>query len=320
MKLVTLLSPDKGHPGVIIGQHVLDFVLAAAIIPGARLLPSSVRAILQTEHEGLTLVRKIAETVESERSLWDRLLEAGALVARDRARLMAPIPDPTLILSVGTNYRSHQAEMGGKGPSAPGAFIKCNGSIIGTGDAIVLPPSNSQMVDFEGEFCVVIGKTCERVAERDAMQYVAGYTLANDVSARDWVPHMRTAAAAADITAFNQASLYNINGKNFPTFCPLGPVLVTADEIADPQAVTFKTIIDGDVMQHGDTADMIFPIAFIISEFSKFYRFNPGDVITTGSPAGAGMGRKPPRFLRPGDRVTVASEKIGALENPVVAG
>jgi 2-keto-4-pentenoate hydratase/2-oxohepta-3-ene-1,7-dioic acid hydratase in catechol pathway len=232
---------------------------------------------------------------------------------------MAPIPDPALILSVGTNYRSHQAEMGGKAPSAPGAFIKCNGSIIGTSDAIVLPPSNSQMVDFEGEFCVVIGRTCQRVTERDAMQYVAGYTLANDVSARDWVPDMRTAAAASDITAFNQASLYNINGKNFPTFCPLGPSLVTADEIVDPQAVIFRTVINGDEMQRGDTSDMIFPITFIISEFSKFYRFVPGDIITTGSPAGAGMGRIPRRFLRSGDQVRIASEKIGTLENPVVA-
>jgi len=320
MKFVTLQALNKGHAGIILGEHVLDLVLAARIIPGARLLPSSVRAILETEVEGLTLVRRIAETVESERALWDQLLELGALMGRGQAKLTAPIPDPKLILSVGTNYRSHQAEMGGKVPSAPVAFIKCNGSIIGTGDAIVLPPSNPQMVDFEGEFCVVIGKPCERVAERDAMRHVAGYTLANDVSARDWVPHMRTAAIASDITAFNQASLYNIIGKNFPTFCPLGPVLVTSDEIADPQAVTFKTDIDGNVMQLGDTGDMIFPIAFIISEFSRFFRFAPGDVITTGSPAGAGMGRKPPRFLRPGERVTITSDKIGGLENPVVAG
>jgi acylpyruvate hydrolase len=320
MQLATLQTVVGQHPGVVVGAEILDLVLCASVIPAARLLPPSMRLILAAQTEGLDLVRRIADRVRNSGSEADRLRELGALVDRGAAKLLAPIPDPALVQSCGTNYGAHMKEMGGKAPSASAGFIKCSGSIIGTGAAIVLPRSNPNLVDYEGEFSVVIGRPCHQVTEAEAMDYVAGYTLVNDVSARDWVRDMQTCAAAGDVTGFNQASLYNISGKNFPTFCPMGPVVTTCDEIPDPHAITFRTLLNGEQVQWGSTDDLIFGIPWLLAEYSKFYRFQPGDVLTTGSPSGVGMGRKPPRLLRPGDVIEIESEKIGVLSNTVIAG
>lgn len=320
MQLATIQVNAENHPAVVIGTEILDLVLCSAVIPSANLLPSSIRRILGAQTEGLDLVRRIADRAQRGGSETEQLREHGAIIDQASVKWLAPIPDPALVISCGTNYGTHMKEMGGKNPTASAGFIKCSGSVVGTGSVILLPASNPDLVDYEGEFSVVIGRPCHRVMEREAMDYVVAYTLVNDVSARDWVRDMQTSAAAGDVTGFNQASLYNISGKNFPTFCPMGPVLTTADEIPDPHTVTFRTLLNGEQVQLGATEDLIFGIPWLIAEYSKFYAFQPGDVLTTGSPSGVGMGRTPPRLLRAGDLVEITAEKIGTLSNRVVAG
>jgi len=241
---------------------------------------------------------------------------AGALLDAGTVRYRPPIPDPGFILSVGMNYREHLEEMNTPIPTLPAAFVKAPSSLTGSGEPIVLPPDHAGMVDFEGELCFVFGRDCHRVSEAEAMEYVAGYTIANDVSARDWVPGIFTADG-------NMAAIHawevNILGKQYPTFTPLGPALVTRDEIADPGALRLVTRLDGEVMQDTLT-ELVFPIARLIAHYSQWYRFRPGDVVTTGSPSGVGFGRDPKVFMKPGQRIEVTIEGIGTLSNPVAAG
>jgi len=172
------------------------------------------------------------------------------------------------------------------------------------------------MIDYEGEMTFVFGKSCHNVSEAEAMGYVAGYTIANDVSARDWVGPIFTVTKPFEAIA---AWDHNILGKQLPTFCPCGPVIVTKDEIADPHNLQLTVTLNGEVMQSSSTDDLIFNLPQIISYYSKFYRFSPGDIVTTGSPPGVGVGRKPPVFMKPGDVVEVEVEGIGKLSNTVVA-
>ena len=176
--------------------------------------------------------------------------------------------------------------------------------MIGPGDDIVLPASHPNHVDFEGEFAFVIGKDCHDIAGVDAMDYVAGYTLINDVSARDWAGGKGTR---------DQTLL----GKQFPTFCPLGPVLATKDEIPNPASVVLTTHLNGELMQTGRADDLLFPMEEILSWYSRFYQFRAGDIITTGTPGGTGHGRDPKIFLAPGDRIEISVDGIGTLTNHV---
>jgi len=242
--------------------------------------------------------------------------EAGALVPRSGTRLLAPITDPALILSCGMNYREHLREMNTPVPDYPTSFTKNIAGIIGPDAPIVLPPSNPDMVDWEGEFSVVMGRSCHRVSEAEALDYVAGYTLINDVSARDWVaPIFQSKVLMDGILAWER----NLLGKQFPTFCPMGPVLVTCDEIRDPDDVHIETLLNGTVMQSANTSDLVFGVRKLIAYYSQFYRFSPGDVITTGSPSGVGYGRNPKVFMHAGDRIEVRASGIGVLANPVIA-
>ena len=173
------------------------------------------------------------------------------------------------------------------------------------------------MIDFEGEFCFVFGRVCHDVSADEAMDHVAGYTIANDVSARDWVPEFFGADGKFDaIHAWER----NIMGKQLPSFTPCGPVMTTADEIADPHDLQVTTRLNGEVMQSTKTDDLIFKLPEMISYFSKWYYFRPGDIVTTGSPAGVGFGRDPKVFMKPGDVVEVEIEGVGTLSNPLVAG
>ena len=314
MKLVTLRTPTGGRPGVFVGDQILDLVLAAEAIPAARLLPSTWLGILAAEEEGTDLVRRIIDRVFAVSA---QLVDSGALAPATGATLMAPIPRPGLMLSCGTNYRAHLAEFGSPMPKRPGVFIKYSGSVIGTGEAIVLPRAYPDLVDYEAEFCFIFGKACHQVSEAEAMDHVLGYTLTNDVSARDWAMDVRKAENA---TEANQAVMSNTLGKSFPTFAPLGPTIVTKDEMPDPHAVKFQSVLNGEVMQNGDTADFIFPIPWLIAEYSKHFQFRPGDVVTTGSPPGVGLARKPPVLLRDGGVIEIRNAQIGSLINPVVAG
>jgi 2-keto-4-pentenoate hydratase/2-oxohepta-3-ene-1,7-dioic acid hydratase in catechol pathway len=194
-------------------------------------------------------------------------------------------------------------------PEHPHAFIKNANAVIGPGEPIRLPAQCPDMVDFEGEFSIVIGRACHNVTAKQAKRFIGGYTLINDVSARNWNPAIGT---PPDWELIHM-------GKQLPSFCPLGPAVVTAEEIADPDNVRLVTRLNGQVMQDANTSDLVFPIAEIIAYFSRWYPFSPGDVITTGTPSGVGFARKPPVFLKAGDVVAVSADPMGELANPVVA-
>lgn len=219
-------------------------------------------------------------------------------------RRLAPIV-PTAIYGVGLNYRAHAVEMKVKLPEHPVIFMKSPSSVLDPESPIELPRAlHSDQVDYECELAVVIGKRCKNVSIEDALSYVLGYTCANDVSARDW------------------QKIYSggqwVKGKSFDTFCPLGPILVTADRIPNPQILPIRTIVNGEMRQESFTGDMIFSVAELISFLSGSTTLMPGTVILTGTPEGVGVASVPPRFLKQGDEVVVEITGIGMLRNSVV--
>lgn len=219
-------------------------------------------------------------------------------------KLLAPL-QPTAIFCIGLNYRQHAEESNAAIPQYPVLFMKSPGAVQNPGDDIVLPRHlQSDEVDYECELAVVIGKTCKNVSKANALDYVLGYTCANDVSARDW--------------QLKWGGGQWCRGKTFDTFSPLGPCLVTADEIPDPQTLGIRTILNGERVQDWNTDDMIFGVAEIIAFLSGSNTLPAGTVILTGTPHGVGMAAQPPRWLKPGDVVTIEIDRIGALTNPVV--
>lgn len=218
---------------------------------------------------------------------------------------LAPIM-PTAVLCIGLNYRKHAEEGKSPIPEHPVLFMKMPSNVQHPGDPIFLPRRlASTKVDYECELAVVIGKPCKNVSRARALEYVLGYTCANDVSARDWQSQWGGGQWC--------------RGKSFDTFCPLGPCLVTADELPDPNQLAIKTILNGNVMQDWNTNDMIFDVPTLIEFLSGSTLLAPGTVILTGTPHGVGFARKPPVFLQDGDTVTIAIERIGQLTNPVRA-
>ncbi len=210
------------------------------------------------------------------------------------------IDRPGKIICVGLNYRDHAEETGAEAPTAPLLFAKWGNTLIGDGDAIVLPPESEQ-VDYEAELGVVIGRTTRRAAERDALDAVRGYICVNDVSARD--------------LQFGDGQW--TRGKSPDTFCPVGPRLVPREEVPDPQALAIRCRVNGRTLQDSSTANMIFSVAEIIAHISRTITLEPGDLIATGTPAGVGIARDPQVLLQDGDEVTVEIEGLGALTNPV---
>ncbi|MDH3673559.1 MAG: fumarylacetoacetate hydrolase family protein [Gammaproteobacteria bacterium] len=217
-------------------------------------------------------------------------------------KLLAPIAARN-ILCIGLNYRQHATETGAKIPEYPVLFMKSLGALQNPDDPIVIPPVEPLQVDYEGELAVVIGKTAKDVSRDAALDYVLGYTCANDVSGRNW--------------QMAKGGSQWCRGKSFDTFCPLGPYLVTADDVPDPNDLRIKTIVNGAVMQDSTTADMIFDVRELICFLSQGTTLPPGTVILTGTPPGVGFARKPPIFLKHGDEVVVKIEAIGRLRNPV---
>jgi 2-keto-4-pentenoate hydratase/2-oxohepta-3-ene-1,7-dioic acid hydratase in catechol pathway len=210
------------------------------------------------------------------------------------------IPRPGKIVCVGLNYRDHAAEGGQDLPKAPLLFAKWPNTLIGDGDPVVLPPESTQ-VDYEAELGVVIGAKAKRVSERDALDHVAGYICVNDVSARD----------------LQFADGQWTRGKSPDTFCPVGPRLVPREEIADPQALAIRCLVNGEALQDSSTAQMIFSVAEIIAYTSQIITLEPGDLIATGTPAGVGVFRDPKVLLQDGDEVSVQIEGLGTLTNPI---
>lgn len=235
-----------------------------------------------------------------------RVIQAGA--ARESWRpisefdVLAPVPHPRSVICIGLNYRDHAIETGADIPTYPVVFAKHRSTVVGSGTDIVVPESSTE-VDYEAELAVVIGQTVFRVTPQDALGAVAGYTVMNDVSARDW-----QARTSQWMTA-----------KSFPTFGPMGPALVTADELGDGRGMRIGLRVNGETLQDSSTDQMIFGVAELISHLSQFWPLEPGDVIATGTPAGVGFTRTPPIFLRDGDEVEAYIDGIGVLRNSVVS-
>ena len=250
-------------------------------------------------------VRQAMEHIQHQLGAFGQALELGEhgiLYSTGQVSLLAPVLRPGKVICLGLNYRLHAEESGMEIPKYPILFHKVATSLIGHEQEIVLPRV-AEKVDYECELAIVIGKRGKYITENDALSYVAGYTCANDVSARDL--QFRT----------NQWT----TGKMLDAFCPIGPALVTSDEVSDPNNLAIKTILNGEVMQDANTNDMIFNVPFTISYISELVTLEPGDIILTGTPSGIGATRTPPVLLKPGDKVSIEIEKLGTLTNPVVA-
>jgi acylpyruvate hydrolase len=284
---VKLAMEDVGAP-----EAEADSLLPADMLHFAAHLPHALDAARSARDFALeSLDRYDAPDLEA----------AGIAVPRRSIRLCAPVPRPGKIVGVARNYAAHGAERGDrKAPEEPVLFLKAPSAVIGPEDEISVPAAVSQ-ADYEGELAVVIGRRARRVAAEEALAHVAGYCVANDVSARD----------------FQGVRGQHFLGKSCDSFAPLGPALVTPDEIADPQDLAIRTTLSGEVVQTGHTKDMIFPVANIIAFASNLMTLDPGDAILTGTPAGVGAARKPPRWLRDGDVVEIEIERVGRLANRV---
>ena len=277
MKLVTFVESNAGpRPGLVVDGGIVDlgaegFQDAIAFMSA----PASVQA---------------------------DVAKSKATLPMDGIKLMAPVPAPPRIFGIGVNYAEHSAESGTPMQKLPTVFIVLSSAVVGFGENVILPKA-SAMPDYEAELAVVIGKAGYQIPASQAMEHVFGYTIMNDVSARDVQ------------RATSQFSL----GKSFPTFAPMGPWVVSKDEVADPHALDISLTIGGEMLQHSNTKRMIFGVPALIEYISGITPLQVGDVISTGTPAGVGMGRTPPRWLKPGEEIVIKIQGIGELRNKTVA-
>jgi len=270
--------------------------------------PNGPRAAVQTDDAFIELPSSVRELLEGGPAFLRRAVETASRPAAVRhpaasVKLLAPVPDPRKILCIGLNYRDHAAESGAPLPREPVVFSKFATALIGNGEAIRLP-AVSKEVDYEAELVLVVGKKGRHIRAADAMDYLAGYTIGHDVSARDW--------------QLKKDGKQWLTGKTFDTFAPLGPVLVTTDEIPDPHTLAIRLRLNGQTMQDSNTSQLIFRAGDLLAYISQVVTLEPGDLIFTGTPSGVGFARKPPIFLKHGDVVEVEIDKIGVLRNPVV--
>ena len=289
MRLVTFDAGGRSRVGALVDRRILDLSdLAETVVEllegGEPLLAEARGRVAALEKAGMG-----GPTLR----MW----------RHEEARLRAPLLRPGKILCVGLNYADHAAEQGVQAPASPVLFGKFSNCIVGPEEPIVLPKGSAQ-VDYEAELAFVIGRRAKGVPEAEAMRHVAGYTVCHDVSARD----------------FQFGDGQWTRGKSCDTFCPIGPALVTADEVPDPHALDIELRLNGQVMQKSNTRNFIFKIPFLIHFISRAMTLEPGDLISTGTPPGVGVFRKPPVFLKAGDTVEIAVERVGTLRNPVVAG
>ena len=320
MKLVTLNRGPKGSAGVFLSDGaILDLAMISVSdeLKKEELVAVAADMVSILTNDQLGKVRDILAWVEQNlNGLQNTLRSNGVILDESDATFLAAIPNPSFILAQGLAYHEHLDEMGVPVPKNPMMLVKAPSSVTGHNCPIILPSDHPDMVDWEGEFSIVIGKGCHNITEAEVMDHIAGYTIINDVSARDWTP----AALNQDQTQMQAAMTWNDNvaGKQFPTFTPIGPVMVTKDEISDPHDLQLQTRVNGVVVQDTNTADLIFSVTRLISHCSKWYKFLPGDIVTTGSPAGVGYGRDPQVFLKEGDLVEVSVSGIGTLSNRVI--
>ncbi|MCS7159780.1 MAG: fumarylacetoacetate hydrolase family protein [Gemmatales bacterium] len=286
MRIVTLQTESGLRAGLEWNGRYLD------IATNLSHLPSSVRELLRLGEVVHAQLQQLPERIEKP------IYERGPI------RLAAPIPDPPKVICVGLNYKDHAAESGAAIPAEPVLFSKFSSAVIGPEEPIRLPKVSKE-VDYEAELVIVIGKRGRYIAEQEARPYIAGYTIGHDVSARDW--------------QLRKPGGQWLAGKTFDTFAPIGPALVTRDEIPDPHQLHIELRLNGQVMQRSNTNQMIFSVDKLVSYISQVVTLEPGDLIFTGTPPGVGFARKPPVFLKPGDVVEIEIERIGILRNPVMA-
>ncbi|WP_262699582.1 MULTISPECIES: fumarylacetoacetate hydrolase family protein [Streptomyces] len=294
MRLVTYEINHRTHCGVLVADRVLpvEHLARAAGLPATPAgIGTTVKHFLELGPAYWSALARAAEEADP----------AGGH-ALDAVRLLPPVPDPDKILCIGLNYHDHAEETGMAAPSAPIVFAKYRNSLAGAGDPIVVPDV-TDAVDYEAELAVVIGRRCRGVTAENALDFVAGVTAFNDVSARD----LQMATSQWTI------------GKAIDTFAPCGPALVFLDEIPDIQALKVGARVNGTTVQAGTTASMIFGVAEIIAYLSQVMTLEPGDIIATGTPAGVGYTRTPQILLKPGDVVEVEIEGVGLLANPLVS-
>ena len=298
-------SVEPGPPrlGADCGSAVLDLARYSHLHDGLR-LPSDMLGLLDAGaaawRHAADLCRRFSSELESHDLAQDA--EAGLAYASDRIRWHAPIPRPRKdVVCLGQNFAAHAAESGSPPPPAPIYFTKPPTTIIGPGEAIPYPPGLTTRLDWEVELGVIIGIGGRDIPEVRALDHVFGYTVVNDISARE--------------LQFRTSQWFK--GKSLDGSCPMGPVIITADEIPDPQRLRLRLSVNGTAKQDSNTSDMIFSVARIVADLSAGMTLEPGDCISTGTPQGVGDGRKPPEYLHPGDVVEAEVERIGVLRNPV---
>lgn len=281
MRLIRHGDPGNESPGVI--------------LPDGRMIDASTEFLAYDE--GFFACGGL----ESLRSWIDSGCQGGIEITRD-VRLGAPVRRPSKLVCVGKNYADHAKEFGGEVPEEPVLFMKSTTACCGPHDDVILP-LGCEKLDYEVELAVIMGRTCRNIAEKDSIDYIAGYTVMCDYSERAWQ---------------KEHSGQWVKGKSSDTFAPLGPCLVTKDELDDPASLCLWTKVNGEKRQNGWSGDMMFPVPFLVSYISKFMTLLPGDVIATGTPAGVGMGFSPPRFLSAGDQVELGIEGIGSMCQRVI--
>jgi acylpyruvate hydrolase len=314
MRLVTYQREGQFRTGAQLDKQVVDLNRAhrtalqqtgnedELAVADAR-VPTDMIGLLRGGDTSLRAVQQAVAFARGQLEVSGKTLnQQGIVYATDDISLLPPVVRPGKVICLGLNYRDHAAESGMTVPDYPVLFHKVAGSLIGHNQPIVVPRISSK-IDYEGELAIIIGRRGKYIAEDEAYSYIAGYTVANDVSARDL--QFRTSQWTT--------------GKMLDTFGPLGPALVTQDEVPDPHTLSIKTILNGQVLQDGNTADMIFGVPFIVRYISEIVTLEPGDVILTGTPSGIGNTRSPQVFMQPGDTIEVEIEQLGKLTNPVAA-
>jgi acylpyruvate hydrolase len=304
VKLTTYIHQGATHLGAIRDSRVIDLARAydeyqddVGGLTGPARFPEDMLALLQGGGEMLCLLESILQWMETLPPA------AGASFQRplSQVQLAAPLSNPSKIICVGLNYRDHCLEVGREVPDRPILFAKFPSSIVGPDEEIAWPPDASEKVDYEVELAVIIGRRGRNIPAGQAYDYVAGYTIANDVSARD--------------AQFSDEQW--VRGKSFDTFCPLGPYLLTTDELPDPHHLRVRTWINGELRQDSNTQELVFKVPDLLAYISKTSTLMPGDLLLTGTPGGVGVFRDPQVFLQPGDLVEMEIEELGRLRNRV---
>ncbi|MBA4493355.1 fumarylacetoacetate hydrolase family protein [Paenactinomyces guangxiensis] len=300
MHFIMYQVDGKQYLGIKQQSHVIDLKALSdeycnRFNQSPPVLLTDMLTLIQQGDKAKTYVKTLTDWLETNK---DTDLSVKHLL--DDVSILAPLCNPGKVVCVGNNYMDHCREQNVEPPKKPLIFSKWPSCIIGP-EAEILLPENSEQVDFEAELAVVIGKRGKNIAEEEAFNYVFGYTILNDISARD----------------VQFADGQWVRGKSFDTFAPLGPAIVTADEIENPHHLAIKLDLNGEVLQDSNTSHMIFKIPYLISYLSKGFTFEPGDIIATGTPHGVGVFRNPQVFLKHGDICTVEIEKIGLLKNRV---